>query len=678
MIKRFRIHGDNIVECERLYALISKSIQILQEQPFFLSPACPSMQVTTATNDSLIFEFFPGFNKNTSDRWSSNIFQILKDRGSFLNETPDVLLTELTPAGERILIAIEFCSALQAGNQAWQRSGRAYSTARSNVCPYLYIVDFVKYELDDNRNRIALRFPNAAIPFSYYLASSSWKYPVIQVYFRSEEFQPAFDPSLQNFDPSWFGQQDVCALLSGLLYDKDVRPLYTCLIQKSLSVLNFMAAANRSHSYTLQDWQSIRQDYSGDILAFSKDHNRFPFMKKIAKKSVTGRNRDFADLATKYSIGIASRDLPFGLIPSYAKIPFARELQALYPEMGEDFYTQLSTEQDMIVCMFKGFKPQGDDARPDRGILPFIAMLMGEAAEILTFVYGETTESALQKLDQDILSLANGNGLWSAIVSLSDFIILDAPKIPKEEEAPNVIRLIPNKANKAAALTPKTQTAQVMISPFPNHYTENDVDTFIHMIFKHLIPNTFEGFCNPPGGDWSGISLPDSLDPSQGREFRWLTLPRVSHSKRPDHITVLFDLLEKPLILCTESKESFRSLEPGIGPALTKYIYDLLAYPPSVERPLYADSWTFSSSCLSASDYLCASMGCFFATASSDLSVMADRVCCDVLMGFWIDIRPLRCSLQIQGFSPLGRLLAKHFTHMIQSRNSPVNIFHII
>lgn len=172
MIKHFRIHGDNIVECERLFNLITKSIQTQKAERYFLSPACPSVKITTIDSDILFFKYFPGFNKNTSDRWPSNIFQILKDNGSFLNETPDVLLTEETDTGEKILLAIEFCSALQAGNQAWQRSGRAYSTARANICPYLYIIDFVKYELDENRNRKALRFPNVAINFDLSTISS--------------------------------------------------------------------------------------------------------------------------------------------------------------------------------------------------------------------------------------------------------------------------------------------------------------------------------------------------------------------------------------------------------------------------------------------------------------------------------------------------------------------------
>ena len=417
MIKHFRIHGDNIIECERLYNIITKSVPVQREERFFLSPACPSVKMTTKNSDTLFFKFFPGFNKNTSDRWTSNIFQLLKDNGSFLNETPDVLLTEETDDNEKILLAIEFCSALQAGNQAWQRNGRAYSTIRANICPYLYIIDFVKYELDKNRKRKALRFPNAAIPYSYYNASRLWKYPAIQVYFKSEEFHPSFDPSLQNFDTSLFGEEDVYALLHGLIYKTDVSSIYSTLLQKSLNVMDFMSKANSVNSFSQKDWFSIRNDYNGDILAFAKQNNPFPFAKKIARKSVTGHNKEFADLATKYSIGIASKDLPFGLIPSHSKVEFVNELTTLYPEMSNDFRNKLATETDLIVCMFKGFKPRGDDARPDRGILPLITMLSSEKAEILTFVYGETSESTVQKLDQNILSLAHGNGLWSAIVS---------------------------------------------------------------------------------------------------------------------------------------------------------------------------------------------------------------------------------------------------------------------
>ena len=73
MIKHFRIHGDNIVECERLFNLITKSIQTQKAERYFLSPACPSVKITTIDSDILFFKYFPGFNKNTSDRWPDGL-----------------------------------------------------------------------------------------------------------------------------------------------------------------------------------------------------------------------------------------------------------------------------------------------------------------------------------------------------------------------------------------------------------------------------------------------------------------------------------------------------------------------------------------------------------------------------------------------------------------------------
>ena len=197
------------------------------------------------------------------------------------------------------------------------------------------------------------------------------------------------------------------------------------------------------------------------------------------------------------------------------------------------------------------------------------------------------------------------------------------------------------------------------------------------MEYTYIIPNTFEGFCNPPGGDWSGISLINNNDPAVGTEFRWLTLPRVSDSKRPDHITVLFNLFEKPLIVCTESKELPRNLEPNIGPALTKYIFDLLSYPPSVERQLNSDIWTISTSTVSVSDFTCASIGCFFAPSNFDLSTISSKCNCDVLIGFNIDSSTSRCKVQIKGFSSIGNTLAEYLSSIIQHQNSPINIFDI-
>ncbi len=59
MTRKFNIHGDNIVECERAFKLCKKALhieesKILKETSIF----CPTFHTSTKTDD-FIFTFFP-------------------------------------------------------------------------------------------------------------------------------------------------------------------------------------------------------------------------------------------------------------------------------------------------------------------------------------------------------------------------------------------------------------------------------------------------------------------------------------------------------------------------------------------------------------------------------------------------------------------------------------------
>ena len=158
------IHGDNIVECERILKLILTSTKDDIETFNMLSESvvCPSFQIkfkTEKTSRKIIF--FPGFN-----RWEVDILSIFQKEKGFLREAADAIISTVRDNKGKPIFAIEFCGALPAGNQAWQRSGRAYSYGSVKV-PYLYVSELGGYELDENRNRKAPRMPNPAIPFSY-------------------------------------------------------------------------------------------------------------------------------------------------------------------------------------------------------------------------------------------------------------------------------------------------------------------------------------------------------------------------------------------------------------------------------------------------------------------------------------------------------------------------------
>ena len=88
---KFRIHGDNIVECERTLSLIEKGLfaDIVDKKGPLGSAIAPSFQFKLKNSGIyLIFTFFPGFR-----RWNKDILSLIHDRGGMLREAPDVVIT---------------------------------------------------------------------------------------------------------------------------------------------------------------------------------------------------------------------------------------------------------------------------------------------------------------------------------------------------------------------------------------------------------------------------------------------------------------------------------------------------------------------------------------------------------------------------------------------------------
>ena len=116
-------------------------------------------------------------------------------------------------------------------------------------------------------------------------------------------------------------------------------------------------------------------------------------------------------------------------------------------------------------------------------------------------------------------------------------------------------------------LPDKSELTQKDFSSVPQSFHEDDVDTGIHFLFSHLLHKVcFEGMCNPPGGDWSGLSIYYG-----DYEVRWLSLPRVSeevNGKRPDHVLELFGVFDRPVLLSIESKEKSSNLEKKLEKGL--------------------------------------------------------------------------------------------------------------
>lgn len=177
------IHGDNIVECERTLEIIKAAFkhQVLSIRVPSGSPVCPEflLSLRGTRTQSVHLTFYPGFG-----RWNEDILRVVHERGGILREAADCIITRVNAQSEEPVIAIEYCGALPAGNQAWQRSGRAYSFGLAGI-PYVYVAELGGYELDEKRERKAPRMPNPAVPFSYLCYSVERNTPVLPVFVTS-------------------------------------------------------------------------------------------------------------------------------------------------------------------------------------------------------------------------------------------------------------------------------------------------------------------------------------------------------------------------------------------------------------------------------------------------------------------------------------------------------------
>ncbi len=133
------VFGDNILECERMNELIQKAFPELVSSQYDIEHIYAPIKILSNNEDFLNIQLFPDY--KSDDRWGDkSILTLLSENGATLSEAPDAVLTRSINNVETILLAIEFSSAIPAGNQAWQRSGRALSFSEVNI-PYLYITD---------------------------------------------------------------------------------------------------------------------------------------------------------------------------------------------------------------------------------------------------------------------------------------------------------------------------------------------------------------------------------------------------------------------------------------------------------------------------------------------------------------------------------------------------------
>jgi hypothetical protein len=571
-----RIHGDNIIECERALKLIGlayKGSVSLKSQNIFM----PSYSIVKEGKEIFEVELLGGH-----DRWNVNFNTELTKYGAPLREATDAYITKVSADNktEELLLAIEFCNALPAGNNAWQRNGRAVTCAEIGI-PYFYFAEIGGVELDADRKVKAPRFPNPIVPFSYLTSAKTLNVVCVPIY----QAHPAITDELRKKFMHIFGMEASLDLLKCIIDESKTADALNVLIEKGTTLVKILSNdRKRMDTFRAMEWQEFLKVTSGLKKAeWIKNHPNKQIWKKKSSEKVSA-TKTFKTLLTKTQelnlLSIGAKEIPICLVANGNIKKFASLLKEIYPAVKIDELANTIEKKNkpLIIVWITGFKPRGDDSRPDRGLVPLARMLFGNDIDILTIVFGPAVKQTWKTLKENPTKLANENGLWQAVLNLSNFVLADSTTSVDGVIAGIVNRNLERKSVKVIFNAAK-----------PNgSFGEHDVDTSIHTLFsRQMNSNIFESMCNPPGGDWSGISYWDFSDKT---EYRWTSLPRVSaiKAKRPDHIIQIHSK-EEEIFLVIESKNNAKDLDENIGKRLTEYVKALFKIVPTAYKEVKED-----------------------------------------------------------------------------------------
>lgn len=546
-------------------------------------------------------------------RWSNiDLGDIIYKAGGRLRESADSYLTEISGTQETVLLGIEYCSALPAGNNAWQRNGRALASVFANV-PYLYYAEIGGVELDENRNPKAPRYPNPAVPFSYVSLSHDMNSICLPVY----RAHPSMNS--QNFDKykSALGYDDGLVFIRQILNGEDTTFTVNRLKDKAVKMVEILSDSRKKKD-TLKgrEWNELLT--SSNRPTWLVQNYKEKWQKKSSDKVPVSDT--FELLKSKINqlsvVPITAKDLPFCIVPKHS-LP---SLKAWMKETYNGLDVSFDLNKDLALVWITGFKPKGDDSRPDRGLSPLCRMILGKDANIMAIVSGPGTKYTWNKLLNKPKELCESNGLFEAIFSCCNYLFVDSKTCDHHIFMPT-----------GATLNKNTNTIKFTYIQKPIvKYFEHDTDCAIHQILSsHHELEILECFCNPPGGDWSGISYFKN-----GNEYKWTSLPRVSEfSKRPDHI---FQIVKNGQLIFVpiESKGYGKDLENNIGNRLKDYINDLFNSEPTAYKAGSKSDWKFFDGTIGKVRYSMISVGAFLYKDECELTNQLLRGNLDAIFAF--------------------------------------------
>lgn len=617
-MQSLRIHGDNILECESALKLLASSLNGGHFDLTGGSAYSPIYSFKSDTKEEFNIQLFPGYG-----RWNFPLVEYIASLGGTLREAPDAIITRLEVEGdtlyERPVLALEFSGALPAGNNAWQRTGRALALAYAGI-PYLYFAELGGQELDAKRVIKAARFPNPLVPFAYAVLGVTGNAISLPIYIPS----PSINEKIVEVYKDCFGDKESVELVRAILLAQDVSDSKGKIEKKIAKILEILSDQRKKADILKpKEWADLYSQKDGLAKASWLIKKAMPWNKKTGIKSLTPTFKQLLKIAnTVKAAAIGSRDMPICIISPENRAFFGVQLKKTYKDkIDESFQNWISNTSRPLVCVWvAGFKPKGDDSRPDRGLVPMARMIFGlEDVDLVTIIYGPAKQSTWTMLESNMQKLVTTNGLWEAIINLSDALIIDSSTSQKLKRCGFLIPT--SKKSFEKTLLPAALD-------IPN-FGEHDVDSVLHLLFSNAFKHgVYESMCNPPGGDWSGINI---VDFKKGQEFRWTSLPRVSglKSKRPDSL-VQFRFSNN--LLSIESKDFEARLENKIGPRLINYVRLLLNEAPIAYRNIGVNWWAqYKNKKLSSFNFL--SGAAFRLQKQSDLKNSLKRGNVDIVFG---------------------------------------------
>ena len=118
MMRQIRVHGDNIIECERTLKLICEAFNVTP-QLYADAPIYKPVYQAIYADTTFVIELLPGH-----DRWGLSVANEIAKYGGVLREGADSYITEVVDANEKLLLAIEYCSALPGSGRSTHFEGR--------------------------------------------------------------------------------------------------------------------------------------------------------------------------------------------------------------------------------------------------------------------------------------------------------------------------------------------------------------------------------------------------------------------------------------------------------------------------------------------------------------------------------------------------------------------------